>query len=56
MEPSYPWVMSVPTDSNRISMTFEIKDQEGQKIEEKTEKSSSDSGDSGETSEEDKQE
>lgn len=56
MEPSYPWVMSVPTDSNRISMTFEIKDQEGQKIEEKTEKGSSDSGDSGEASEEDKQE
>lgn len=35
MEPSYPWVMRVPNDSNRISMTFEIKDQNGEKIEEK---------------------
>ncbi|MBQ3352933.1 hypothetical protein IJG89_01100 [Candidatus Saccharibacteria bacterium] len=37
MDPSYPWVMSVPTDSNRITVTFEIKDQEGNRIEEKAE-------------------
>ena len=40
MEPSYPWVMKVPTDSNRISMTFEIKDQEGNEIKEKTDEKS----------------
>ena len=38
MDPSYPWVLSVPTDSNRITVTFEIKDQNGQTIEEKTTK------------------
>ena len=37
IEPSYPWVWSVPNNSNRISVTFEIKDQDGQKIEEKPE-------------------
>ncbi len=40
MRPSYPWVMKVPTDSNRISMTFEIKDQEGGEIKEKTDEKS----------------
>ena len=35
MSPSYSWVFSVPTDSNRITTTFEIKDQNGQMIEEK---------------------
>ena len=39
MDPSHPWVMRVPKNSNKISMTFEIKDQEGNKIEEKDEKS-----------------
>ena len=35
MDPSYPWVMKVPTDSNRITVTFEIKDQNGNEIKEK---------------------
>ena len=40
MNPSYPWVFKVPTDSNRISMTFEIKDQEGNEIKEKSDEKS----------------
>ena len=34
--PSYPWVMMVPADSNRITIKFNIKDQEGNKIEKTT--------------------
>ena len=45
MNPSYPWVMKVPTNSNRISMTFEIKDQEGNEIKEKTEEKSDEKSD-----------
>ena len=37
IDQSYPWVFAVPTDSNRITITFEIKDQDGGKIEEKPE-------------------
>ena len=32
MEPSYPWVMAVPGDSNQVSVHFEIKDQDGNEI------------------------
>ena len=32
MEPSYPWVMAVPGDSNKVSVHFEIKDQDGNEI------------------------
>ena len=32
MNPSYPWVMAVPGDSNRINVHFEIKDQNGNEI------------------------
>lgn len=35
MEPAYPFVTSVPNDSNRISISFEIKDQDGNTIEDK---------------------
>ena len=40
IERSYPWVMKVPTDSNKITVSFEIKDQEGNEIKEKTEEKS----------------
>ena len=37
MEGSYPWVMSVPNDSNRITINLDIKDQSGNKIEQSEE-------------------
>lgn len=37
MQPSYPWVFVVPTDSNRITVSFEIKDQNGQTVKEQSE-------------------
>ena len=32
MNPSYPWVMAVPNDSNKVMVRFEIKDQSGNDI------------------------
>lgn len=46
--PSYPWVMMVPADSNRITIKFNIKDQEGNKIE-KTTDETKDNEDGGQT-------
>ncbi len=47
MEGSYPWVMSVPNDSNRITVNLDIKDQSGNKVEQtdenKDDKSKADS-------------
>lgn len=37
MEPSVPWVMRVPGDSNKVTVRFEVKDKEGQTIEDKAE-------------------
>lgn len=59
MDPSYPWVMKVPTDTNRITVEFEIKDQDGNKIEEKTEDKKSEKEDDkkeSDSKEEDKKE
>ena len=36
---SYPWVMSIPGDSNKVSVKFEVKDQDGHEIKEKDENS-----------------
>lgn len=33
MEGSFPWVMSVPTDTNKITVNLDIKDQSGNKVE-----------------------
>ena len=33
VEKSFPWVMSIPGDPNKITITFEVKDQNGNKIE-----------------------
>ena len=41
INPSYPWVMSVPGDSNKVHVTFEVKDQDGNEIKEKDEGSES---------------
>lgn len=56
---SYPWVMAVPTDSNKITIKFEIKDQDGNEIkseEEKTEEESDDSEKKDENKDEKKEE
>lgn len=34
---SYPWVMSIPGDSNKVSIKFEVKDQDGNEIKDKSE-------------------
>ena len=31
---SYPWVMSVPNDSNKVKVTFEVKDEDGKEVKE----------------------
>ncbi len=36
IDPSYPWVTAVPTDSNKITIKFEIKDQDGNEIKDAT--------------------
>lgn len=55
---SYPWVMAVPNDSNKITMHFEIKDQDGNSIEDKNEDEDSGEGEEGDEKkqEEDKKE
>lgn len=44
INPSYPWVMMIPTDSNRITIRFEIKDQDGNSIEKQEEKEGEEEG------------
>lgn len=55
IETSYPWVMAVPNDSNKISVRFEIKDQDGNDIKPKDEENQ-DEGDNGENKDEKKDE
>ena len=38
MDGSYPWVTSVPNDSNKITVNLDIKDQSGNKVEQSEEK------------------
>ena len=52
MDPSYPWVMKVPTDSNRITVGFEIKDQNGNEIKEEQENKKSDESEKTENTDE----
>lgn len=42
---SYPWVMAVPNDSNKITVRFEVKDQDGNDIVEKDGDSTEESDD-----------
>lgn len=44
IDASYPWVMSVPGNSNKVTVRFEVKDQDGNEIKEQN-----DSGDSGDS-------
>ena len=32
IDTSYPWVMAIPTDSNKVTVKFEIKDQDGNEV------------------------
>lgn len=32
INPSYPWVMTIPNDSNKVSVRFEVKDQNGNEV------------------------
>ena len=41
IETSYPWVMAIPNDSNKVSVKFEIKDQDGNDIKPKDEENQS---------------
>ena len=41
IDTSFPWVMSIPNDPNKITIVFEIKDQNGNKIEQKKDDSKS---------------
>lgn len=36
IDPSYPWVTAVPNDSNKVTIKFEIKDQDGNEIKDTT--------------------
>lgn len=35
IDTSFPWVMAIPGDSNKITVNLEVKDQEGNKVEQK---------------------
>lgn len=37
IDTSYPWVMAVPNDSNKVKVSFEVKDQDGNAIKEQSE-------------------
>ena len=52
MEGSYPWVMSVPNDSNRITVNLDIKDQNGNKVEQSEDEKDEQSGSEQEKAEE----
>ena len=52
--PSYPWVSSIPGDSNKVSVKFEVKDQDGHEIKDNTE-AGDENDDDTDTSSEDEQ-
>ena len=52
IDSSYPWVTAVPTDSNKVTIRFEIKDQDGNEIKDTT--TDSDAADTEKTTESDK--
>ncbi len=45
IDPSYPWVMTIPGDSNKVNIHFEVKDKDGNEVKDQSnnEKSGSDS-------------
>ena len=48
--PSYSWVVVIPNDSNKVTVKFEVKDQDGNEInnEEESENSEEESGEESE--------
>lgn len=56
IDPSYPWVMTVPSDSNKVSIRFEVKDQEGNEIKKQDSDDSDDQDDESEEENKDEQE
>ena len=46
MNPSYPWVMAVPNNSNKVTVKFEVKDQSGNEIKEQKEEEKQEEADS----------
>ena len=55
INPSYPWVMTVPTNSNKVTMHFEVKDEEGNEIKEQDGDSEENSSDQEDSDSEDKE-
>ncbi len=55
IDTSYPWVMAIPGDTNKISVKFEVKDQDGNDIKPKDEEEEEE-GEEEEQSEENKEE
>lgn len=51
MNPSYPWVMAVPVDSNKVTVRFEIKDQNGEELKEQSKEDSNKDGENTENTE-----
>ena len=49
MQPSYPWVSAVPNDSNKVTVKFEVRDQNGDEMKNKddSKKNSDKSGENG---------
>ena len=50
IDKSYPWVMTIPGDSNKITVSFEVKDQDGKEIKDQSKEDESE----GEKSEDEK--
>ena len=51
IDTSYPWVMTVPGDSNKVTVSFEVKDQDGKEVKEQSDEEKDDSGDKQEQTE-----
>ena len=47
INPSYPWVMTIPGDSNKVNIQFEVKDKDGNEVKDQ---SNSEKGDSSSSS------
>ena len=54
INPSFPWVTKIPNDSNKISVSFEVKDQNGNKINQEKDEKSTDKETDDEKSKDDK--
>ncbi|MBR3322397.1 hypothetical protein IKG05_02020 [Candidatus Saccharibacteria bacterium] len=48
---SYPWVMTIPSDSNKVTVKFEVKDQDGNEVKEQIDEGETTDKNSGEDKE-----